>query len=266
MTANSYWLLLRPNGAAGPTALLRSGSKLSLCTGKICPVLCSYWVPLGLGKLWGPPGGGKTGSSSQGLSHHPSHGAGQAGAARNLSDWFIGQSQWGLWSGSGTAEVLWGQGCKAQGWAKMGPGSMGRAGHWSGPLWLMNAFMAWVLSVDEWRSTVVGFVCGLSSVPAEHWMLWWHSSGGLQAEQHPSRANGLICSPLLILKQMGDMLANKSNEWDEKLAHMDTQRGMVWGIFSSLWKKVISYLFRQWDSVPLNTTSNTSVLIIWCSK
>lgn len=127
-------------------------------------MLCSYWVPLGLGnqKLWGLPGGGKTGSSSQGPSHHPSHGAGQAGAARNLSGRFIGQSQWGLLSGSGTAAVLWGQGCKTQGWAKMGPGSMGRAG-------LMNAFTAWVLSVAEWRSTAVGCVCELSLVPAEHW-------------------------------------------------------------------------------------------------
>lgn len=58
------------------------------------------------------------------------------------------------------------------------------------------------------------------------------------------------------------MLANKINECDEKLAHMDAQRGMVWGLFSSLWKKVIISLFRKWDSVPLNTTSNTSVLII----
>lgn len=46
--------------------------------------------------------------------------------------------------------------------------------------------------------------------------------------------NRLICSPLLRLKQMENMLANKINECDEKLAHMDAWRGLVWGIFSSL--------------------------------
>ena len=30
------------------------------------------------------------------------------------------------------------------------------------------------------------------------------------------------------------MLANEINECDEKLAHMDAQRGVVWAIFSSL--------------------------------
>lgn len=73
---------------------------------------------------------------------------------------------------------------------------------------------------------------------------WWHCSGGLEKEQRQSRANRFISSPLLILKQMGNMLANKNNKCDEKLAHMDAQRGMVWGIFFPSLKK-INHVFVQ---------------------